>query len=30
VEMCFRKIGLRGGFQNYFWKARPTEDGVME
>lgn len=23
VEMCFRKIGLRGGFQNYFWKARP-------
>jgi hydroxymethylglutaryl-CoA synthase len=24
VEMCFRKIGLKGGFQNYFWKARPT------
>jgi hydroxymethylglutaryl-CoA synthase len=23
VEMCFRKIGLRGGIQNYFWKARP-------
>lgn len=23
VEMCFRKIGLKGGFQNYFWKARP-------
>jgi len=23
VEMCFRKIGLRGGFFNYFWKARP-------
>ncbi|MBN1106046.1 MAG: OB-fold domain-containing protein [Deltaproteobacteria bacterium] len=24
VEMCFRKIGLKGGFQNYFWKARPV------
>jgi uncharacterized OB-fold protein len=24
VEMCFRKLGLRGGFQNYFWKARPV------
>jgi len=23
VEMCFRKIGLKGGFQNYFWKGRP-------
>ena len=23
VEMCFRKIGLRGGIFNYFWKARP-------
>jgi len=23
VEMCFRKIGLRGGILNYFWKARP-------
>jgi 3-hydroxy-3-methylglutaryl CoA synthase len=23
VEMCFRKIGLRGGIHNYFWKARP-------
>ncbi|NVL92697.1 MAG: hydroxymethylglutaryl-CoA synthase family protein [Desulfobacterales bacterium] len=23
VEMCFRKIGLRGGVHNYFWKARP-------
>ncbi len=23
VKMCFRKIGLRGGFYNYFWKARP-------
>ena len=30
VEMCFRKIGLRGGIQNYFWKARPIEPGVME
>jgi hydroxymethylglutaryl-CoA synthase len=30
VEMCFRKIGLKGGFQNYFWKARPTEVGMME
>jgi hydroxymethylglutaryl-CoA synthase len=30
VEMCFRKIGLRGGIHSYFWKARPTEDGVME
>lgn len=30
VEMCFRKIGLRGGIQNYFWKARPIHDGVME
>jgi hydroxymethylglutaryl-CoA synthase len=25
VEMCFRKIGLRGGIQNYFWKARPID-----
>jgi hydroxymethylglutaryl-CoA synthase len=24
VEMCFRKVGLRGGIQNYFWKARPV------
>ena len=24
VEMCFRKIGLRGGIHNYFWKARPV------
>ena len=24
VEMCFRKIGLRGGMHNYFWKARPV------
>jgi hydroxymethylglutaryl-CoA synthase len=24
VEMCFRKIGLRGGIFNYFWKARPV------
>ncbi len=23
VEMCFRKIGLRGSIHNYFWKARP-------
>ena len=30
VEMCFRKIGLRGGFQNYFWKGRPIEVGVVE
>jgi len=25
VEMCFRKIGLRGGIYNYFWKARPIK-----
>jgi 3-hydroxy-3-methylglutaryl CoA synthase len=24
VEMCFRRIGLRGGVHRYFWKARPT------
>ena len=24
VEMCFRKVGLRGGINNYFWKARPV------
>jgi hydroxymethylglutaryl-CoA synthase len=30
VEMCFRKIGLRGGIHNYFWKARPINNGVME
>lgn len=24
VEMCFRKIGLHGTVQNYFWKARPV------
>jgi len=24
VEMCFRKLGQRGGVQNYFWKARPA------
>jgi hydroxymethylglutaryl-CoA synthase len=30
VEMCFRKIGLRGGIHNYFWKARPVSDGAME
>jgi hydroxymethylglutaryl-CoA synthase len=24
VEMCFRKIGLRGGIHSYFWKARPV------
>lgn len=24
VEMCFRKIGRRGGIFNYFWKARPV------
>jgi hydroxymethylglutaryl-CoA synthase len=23
VEMCFRKVGQRGGVHNYFWKARP-------
>jgi 3-hydroxy-3-methylglutaryl CoA synthase len=23
VEMCFRKIGVRGGIHSYFWKARP-------
>jgi hydroxymethylglutaryl-CoA synthase len=23
VEMCFRKLGERGGIFNYFWKARP-------
>jgi 3-hydroxy-3-methylglutaryl CoA synthase len=23
VEMCFRKLGQRGGVHNYFWKARP-------
>jgi 3-hydroxy-3-methylglutaryl CoA synthase len=23
VEMCFRKIRLRGGVHEYFWKARP-------
>jgi hydroxymethylglutaryl-CoA synthase len=23
VEVCFRKIGMRGGIHNYFWKARP-------
>jgi hydroxymethylglutaryl-CoA synthase len=26
VEMCFRKIGLRGGIFNYFWKARPISE----
>jgi len=25
VEMCFRKMGLRGGVNNYFWKARPVD-----
>jgi hypothetical protein len=30
VEMCFRKIGLRGGIHNYFWKARPIHNGVMK
>jgi hydroxymethylglutaryl-CoA synthase len=30
VEMCFRKIGLKGGIHNYFWKARPVGNGVME
>ena len=24
VEMCFRKVGRKGGIHNYFWKARPT------
>jgi hydroxymethylglutaryl-CoA synthase len=24
VEMCFRKVGRRGGIHNYFWKARPV------
>ena len=24
VEMCFRKLGPKGGIQNYFWKARPV------
>ncbi|MEW6667995.1 MAG: OB-fold domain-containing protein [Thermodesulfobacteriota bacterium] len=24
VEMCFRRIGLRGGIHSYFWKARPV------
>ena len=24
VEMCFRKVALRGGIHNYFWKARPA------
>jgi len=23
VEMCFRKLGDKGGIYNYFWKARP-------
>ncbi len=23
VEMCFRKLGDKGGINNYFWKARP-------
>ena len=23
VEMCFKKLGERGGIYNYFWKARP-------
>ena len=24
VEMCFRKLGQKGGIKNYFWKARPV------
>jgi len=24
VQMCFRKLGQRGGIYNYFWKARPV------
>jgi 3-hydroxy-3-methylglutaryl CoA synthase len=24
VEMCFRKLGQKGGVQNYLWKARPV------
>jgi 3-hydroxy-3-methylglutaryl CoA synthase len=24
VEMCFRKLGRKGGIPNYFWKARPA------
>ena len=23
VEMCFRKVGRKGGIHNYFWKAKP-------
>ena len=23
VEMCFRKVGQKGGIRTYFWKARP-------
>jgi hydroxymethylglutaryl-CoA synthase len=24
VEMCFRKIGQKGGIRTYFWKAKPV------
>jgi uncharacterized OB-fold protein len=23
VEMCFRKVGQKGGIHTYFWKAKP-------
>ena len=30
VEMCFRKVGRKGGIHNYFWKARPISSSKGE
>jgi hydroxymethylglutaryl-CoA synthase len=30
VEMCFRKVGRKGGIHNYFWKARPISSSKVQ